>query len=63
MAADNSQNTGVKNNIFIKGMNKDSVDIFMSDQAYTHAINAINNSHTGETGTISNEPSNYLCIG
>ncbi len=60
MAADNSQNTGVKNNIFIKGMNKDSVDIFMSDQAYTHAINAINNSHTGETGTISNEPSNYL---
>lgn len=58
MAADNSQNTGVKNSIFIKGMNKDSADIFTSDQVYTHAINAINNAHTGESGTISNEPAN-----
>lgn len=62
MAAENQQNPGVKNNIFIKGMNKDTTDIFMSDQAYTHAINAINNSHTGETGTISNEPANEFYV-
>lgn len=60
MAAQNQQNPGIKNNIFVKGMNKDTTDIFMSDQVYTHAINAINNVHTGESGTISNEPSNYL---
>lgn len=45
--------------MFAKGMNKDVADIYMSDQAWTHAINAINNSHLGEQGTLSNEPANY----
>ena len=60
--ADNTQNTtGVKTNSFNKGMVKDNTDIFMSEGLWYNAINAINNSHYGETGSIGNEPSNKFC--
>lgn len=60
--ADNTQNTtGVKTNSFNKGMVKDNTDIFMSDGLWYNAVNAINNSHYGETGSIGNEPSNKFC--
>lgn len=51
-----------KSNSFHKGMVKDTTDIFMGEGVYINAINAINNSHYGETGSIGNEPSNRLCI-
>jgi hypothetical protein len=50
----------IKANSFVKGLNKDVTDIFMPETIWTNAINAINNSHQGETGTLSNEPANYL---
>jgi len=60
MAQNTTPNTSdVKANMFAKGMNKDVADIYMSNQAWTHAVNAINNSHLGEQGTLSNEPANY----
>jgi hypothetical protein len=59
MSSGTENTTGLKANSFVKGMNKDVADLYMSDQAWTHAINAINNSHLGDTGTLSNEPANY----
>ena len=59
MAQTTPNTSGIKANSFVKGMNKDVADIYMNDQAWTHAINAINNSHLGEQGTVSNEPANY----
>ncbi len=50
----------IQSNSFVKGLNKDVADIFMPDSIWTNAVNAINNSHQGETGTLSNEPANYL---
>ena len=60
--SENVQNTSSgKTNTFNKGMVKDYTDIFISDGLWTNAINAINNAHTGETGSIGNEPSNRYC--
>jgi hypothetical protein len=50
----------IQSNSFVKGLNKDVTDIFMPESIWTNAVNAINNSHMGETGTLSNEPANYL---
>ena len=62
MAESNMQNTtGAKTQSFSKGMNKDTTDIFMSDGLWYNAVNAINNSHYGESGSIGNEPSNKYC--
>ncbi|NCD07225.1 MAG: hypothetical protein EOL97_14010, partial [Spirochaetia bacterium] len=60
--ADKLQNTSsVKTNTFVKGMVKDYADMYMPEGAYIQAINAINNTHYGESGTIGNEPSNKEC--
>lgn len=56
------QNTSSgKTQSFNKGMNKDNTDIYMSEGLWYNAINAINNSHYGESGSIGNEPSNRYC--
>ena len=52
-----------KNNTFLKGMVKDFVDIYVPEGVWTNAINAINNSHNGDTGSIGNEQSNTYCTG
>lgn len=60
--ANNLQNTSiVKTNTFSKGMVKDTNDMYMSEGLWNHAVNAINNTHYGEVGTIGNEPSNKKC--
>jgi len=60
--ANNFQNTSiVKTNTFSKGMFKDTNDMYMSEGLWNHAVNAINNTHYGEVGTIGNEPSNKEC--
>lgn len=60
--SENFQNSSsVKTNSFNKGMVKDYTDIYISDGLWTNAINAINNAHSGETGSIGNEPSNKFC--
>lgn len=60
--SENFSNTSTeKTNIFNKGMVKDLTDIFMSEGMWVNALNAVNNSHTGDTGSIGNEPSNKRC--
>jgi hypothetical protein len=43
-------------------MLKDLNDSFVGDGLWTHARNAVNNSHLGEQGVLGNEQSNELCI-
>lgn len=62
--ADNQQSQsspGATSNTFSKGMLKDYNDTFVGEGLYTHARNAVNNSHDGQMGVIGNEPSNLLC--
>jgi hypothetical protein len=42
-------------------MKKDLDPAFIKPDAWTHARNAVNNSHNGELGVIGNEPANFLC--
>jgi len=67
--ADNTQNqdstsqsssTG-KTNSFMKGMIKDTSELFVPEGVWTNAINAINTSHKGDEGVIGNEQSNLYC--
>ena len=62
--AENSQQGGggVVTNSFNKGMVKDYNDTFVGDGLYTHARNAVNNSHDGQVGVIGNEPANLFCV-
>lgn len=67
MAENNKQNTDqsstdVTNNNFSKGLVKDYNETFVADGFYTHARNAVNNSHDGQVGVIGNEPSNLFCV-
>jgi hypothetical protein len=54
-------NQDVQSNTFNKGMSKDYNDSFVGEGVYTHARNAVNNSHDGQVGVIGNEPSNIKC--
>ena len=56
------QNPGADTNTFSKGMIKDYNDTFVGEGLYTHARNAVNNSHDGQIGVIGNEPSNIKCV-
>ena len=55
-----STSTG-KTNTFMKGMIKDSSELFIPEGVWTNAINAINTSHKGDQGVIGNEQSNLYC--
>lgn len=48
-------------NRFDKGLNTDVRDYHLNTQSWTHARNAINNSHIGDLGELGNEPSNKFC--
>lgn len=58
---DNSSSGVVTNNL-TKGLNKDFNSTFSGEGSWTHARNAVNNSHDGNIGTLSTEPSNFLCL-
>lgn len=63
MADNQQQNSpGATTNSFSKGMLKDYNDTFVGEGLYTHARNAVNNSHDGQMGVIGNEPSNLSCV-
>ena len=47
--------------IFVKGMTKDPNASLVGKDQWTHARNAINNSASGDVGTLGNEPANLLC--
>jgi hypothetical protein len=61
MAEQESQNPGATTNTFNKGMVKDYNETFVGEGLYTHARNAVNNSHDGQVGVIGNEPANLYC--
>ena len=52
--------SNVDTQTFSGGMIKDIADSFSKKGTYNHARNAVNNSHDGEQGTLSNEPANRL---
>ena len=60
--AENTQNPTSTTNLFNKGMVKDYNDTFVGEGLWTHARNAVNNSHDGQIGVIGNEPSNLHCV-
>ena len=62
MSQNFTNTSAAKTNAFNKGMVKDYTDIYISEGLWTNAVNAINNAHYGETGSIGNEPSNKFCI-
>ena len=62
MAENKDQNPGAVTNTFTKGMVKDYNETFISDGIWTHARNAVNNSHDGQLGVLGNEPSNLKCV-
>lgn len=47
---------------FEKNLNTDVSNFYVDKNSYSYAKNAINNSTTGDIGSIGNEPSNQLCI-
>ena len=49
-------------NSFNKGMMRDYNESFVGEGLYTHARNAVNNSHDGQVGVIGNEPANLHCV-
>jgi len=57
-----SSTSDITTNTFNKGMLKDYNELFVGDGLYTHARNAVNNSHDGQMGVIGNEPSNIKCV-
>ena len=60
--ADQQQQAGPSGvNTFSKGMIKDHNETFLGEGLYTHARNAVNNSHDGQVGVIGNEPSTFEC--
>ena len=62
MADQTPQNPGAVTNVFNKALVKDYNDTFNGEGAWTHARNAVNNSHDGQVGVIGNEPSNLHCV-
>jgi hypothetical protein len=61
MATDMQNTSNALTNSFNKGMMKDPNDTFMGEGVWTHARNAVNNSHDGEIGVLGNEPANFKC--
>jgi hypothetical protein len=62
MAEQESQNPGAVTNTFSKGMVKDYNETFVGEGLWTHARNAVNNSHDGQVGVLGNEPANLFCV-
>lgn len=57
-----SQNTSSQDTRrFDKKLNEDINDFHLSQDSWTQARNAINNSKTGDLGKVGNEPSNLFC--
>lgn len=59
--AEQSNSNAITNSV-TKGLQKDLNDTFINNESWTHARNAVNNSHDGELGVLGNEPSNIKCI-
>lgn len=49
-------------NEFTGGLNKDLSNFLLKSNQYTHAKNVVNNTHSGDTFTLSTESANLLCV-
>lgn len=58
----NNSTSGATTNSVTKGLVKDYNDSYVGEGLWTHARNTVNNSHDGQLGTLSNEPSNIHCV-
>jgi hypothetical protein len=61
MAKRRNTSTPMSNNTFDKGANTDIRDYHLDSRSWTHARNAINNTHIGDLGDLGNEPANGFC--
>jgi hypothetical protein len=57
-----SNNTPAVTNTFNKGMVKDVNETYSGEGVWTHARNAVNNSHDGQLGVLGNEPANLHMV-
>lgn len=57
-----SSNVPVVTNSFNKGMVKDINETYSPEGVWTHARNAVNNSHDGQLGVLGNEPGNLHMV-
>lgn len=55
-------NIRVATNTFTGGMRKDLDESYIKNDSWSHARNAVRNTHQGELGTLSNEASNLLKV-
>ncbi len=62
MAENQPSTSSSVTNSFTKGMNLDVNETFIGEGQFSFARNLVNNSHDGQIGTVSNEPSNINCI-
>lgn len=58
--ANYNNNIKVTINTFTGGMKKDFDESYIKNDSWSHARNAVRNTHMGELGTLSNESSNIL---
>lgn len=57
-----SESSSAITKTFNQGMVKDVSDEYLQEGMWTHARNLVTNTHLGEKGHVSNEPSNFLCV-
>lgn len=57
-----SSNVPAVTNTFTKGMIKDMNESYTGEGVWTHARNAVNNSHDGQLGVLGNEPANLHMV-
>lgn len=57
----NTKTSSTQTQTFTKGLVKDRSDTYFPENSWSHAVNAVNYTFTGNVGTLSNEQSNYLC--
>lgn len=58
--ANYSNTTKVTTNTFTGSLKKDLDEAYIKNDSWSHARNAVRNTHMGELGTLSNESSNIL---
>lgn len=58
----NNSTSNVNTNSFQEGLVTDLHENFMGDKVWSHARNAVMNSHNGQIQFVQNEPSNYECV-
>lgn len=62
MANEQPNTSHISTHQFTVGLKTDLDSSLVGPDSWTHARNAVNNSHDGKLGDIGNEPANFLCV-